>query len=80
MGISAVEIAPRIVADEKVCFNKPVIRGTRLPVVVVLHELVKGLKGRVGVKVKSRQMRERLLKFWSVITFHQLLAKQRGRR
>jgi uncharacterized protein (DUF433 family) len=41
--MAAVEIAPRIVVDEKVCFGKPVIKGTRVPVFVVLHELANGM-------------------------------------
>ena len=41
--MAAVEIAPRIVVDENVCFGKPVIKGTRVPVVVVLHELAHGM-------------------------------------
>jgi len=61
--MAAIEIVFRIVVDEKVCFSKTVIRGTRVPAVIVLHEIVKGLKGRVGEEVKSRQVRERLLKF-----------------
>jgi uncharacterized protein (DUF433 family) len=43
MVMAAIEIAPRIVVDEKVCFGKPVIKGTRVPVVVVLHELANGM-------------------------------------
>lgn len=41
--MATVEIAPRIVVDEKVCFGKPVIKGTRVPVIVVLHELANGM-------------------------------------
>ncbi len=41
--MAAVEIAPRIVVDEKVCFGKPVIKGTRVPAVLVLHELANGM-------------------------------------
>ncbi|MEN6627975.1 MAG: DUF433 domain-containing protein [Candidatus Sumerlaeia bacterium] len=33
------KIAPRIVADEKVRFGKPVIEGTRVPVDLVLGRL-----------------------------------------
>ncbi len=36
------EIAPRIVVDPAVCFGKPVIRGTRVPVEVVLGKLAGG--------------------------------------
>lgn len=37
------EIAPRIVADEKVRFGKPVIRGTRVPVDLILAKLAGGM-------------------------------------
>ena len=33
------EIAPRIVVDEKVRFGRPVIRGTRVPVDLILANL-----------------------------------------
>jgi len=38
-----VEIAPRIVVDEKVRFGKPVIKGTRVPVELVLGKLAGGM-------------------------------------
>jgi len=34
-----VEVAPRIVVDEKVRFGRPVIAGTRVPVDVVVGKL-----------------------------------------
>jgi uncharacterized protein (DUF433 family) len=37
-----IELAPRIVVDENVCFGKPVIRGTRVPVALVLGLLAGG--------------------------------------
>ena len=37
------EIAPRITADEKVAFGKPVIRGTRVPVALVVGKLAGGM-------------------------------------
>ena len=37
------EIAPRIVVDEKVRFGKPVIRGTRVPVELVVGKLAGGM-------------------------------------
>ena len=37
------EIAPRITVDEKVRFGKPVIKGTRVPVEVVLGKLGGGM-------------------------------------
>jgi len=39
----AVEIAPRIVVDEKVRFGKPVIKGTRVPVELILGKLAGGM-------------------------------------
>jgi uncharacterized protein (DUF433 family) len=38
-----VEIAPKIVVDEKVRFGKPVIKGTRVPVDLVLGKLAGGM-------------------------------------
>lgn len=38
-----VEIAPRIVIDESVRAGRPVIKGTRVPVEVVLAQLAAGL-------------------------------------
>ena len=38
-----IEIAPRITADEKVRFGKPVIRGTRVPVDLVIGKLAGGM-------------------------------------
>ncbi|MCS6910175.1 MAG: DUF433 domain-containing protein [Anaerolineales bacterium] len=37
------EIAPRIVVDPRVRFGKPVIRGTRVPVHVLLAKLAGGM-------------------------------------
>ena len=37
------EIAPRIVVDEKVRFGRPVIRGTRVPVDLILTKLAGGM-------------------------------------
>jgi len=37
------EIAPRIVVDEKVAFGKPVIRGTRVPVALLVGKLAGGM-------------------------------------
>ncbi len=37
------EIAPRIVVDEKVRFGKPVIRGTRVSVDLILAKLAGGM-------------------------------------
>lgn len=38
----AVEIAPRITVDPQVRFGKPVVKGTRVPVAVILDELAAG--------------------------------------
>lgn len=37
------QIAPRISVDEKVAFGKPVIRGTRVPVALILGKLAGGM-------------------------------------
>jgi uncharacterized protein (DUF433 family) len=37
------EIAPGIIVDEKVRFGKPVIKGTRVPVDLILGKLAGGL-------------------------------------
>ncbi|TRZ87708.1 MAG: DUF433 domain-containing protein [Methanosarcinales archaeon] len=37
------EIAPRITIDEKVRFGKPVIKGTRVPVDLILGKLAGGM-------------------------------------
>jgi len=37
------EIAPRITVDEKVAFGKPVIKGTRVPVDLVIGQLAGGM-------------------------------------
>ncbi|MCI0589834.1 MAG: DUF433 domain-containing protein [Planctomycetes bacterium] len=36
------EIAPRVTVDPAVCFGKPVIAGTRVPVAAVVEELSEG--------------------------------------
>lgn len=37
------EIAPRIIVDEKIRFGKPVIKGTRVPVALILGKLAGGM-------------------------------------
>lgn len=37
------EIAPRICVNEKICFGKPVIAGTRVPVDLILGKLAGGM-------------------------------------
>jgi putative transposase len=44
---------------------------------IVLEDL-KGMKGRIASQHKSRRMRQRLLNFWSVMTFHKILAQKAG--
>jgi uncharacterized protein (DUF433 family) len=39
----SVEIAPRITVDPTVCFGKPVIQGTRVPVALVIGKLAGGM-------------------------------------
>jgi uncharacterized protein (DUF433 family) len=38
-----VEVAPRVVVDPAVRFGKPIIRGTRVPVALVLSKLAGGM-------------------------------------
>jgi len=42
--IKVAEIAPRITVDEEVRFGKPVIKGTRVPVDLVLGKLAGGME------------------------------------
>ena len=37
------EITPRIMVDEKVCFGKPVIKGSRVPVDLIIGKLAGGM-------------------------------------
>lgn len=37
------EIAPRITVDEKIRFGRPVIKGTRIPVDLILGKLAGGM-------------------------------------
>ena len=37
------EIAPKIVVDEKVHFGKPVVKGTRVPIDLILGKLAGGM-------------------------------------
>jgi uncharacterized protein (DUF433 family) len=37
------EIAPRIEVDEKVCFGKPIVKGTRVTIELVLGKLAGGM-------------------------------------
>ena len=34
-----IELAPRIIVDDEICFGKPIIAGTRVPVEVVVGTL-----------------------------------------
>jgi len=42
---------------------------------IVLEDL-KGMKGRIKWQHRSRRMRQRLLNFWSIMTFHKILAQK----
>lgn len=37
------EIAPRIIIDERIRFGKPVVKGTRVPVDLILGKLAGGM-------------------------------------
>ncbi|MBI2321668.1 MAG: DUF433 domain-containing protein [Chloroflexi bacterium] len=39
----AIALAPRIVVDPAICFGKPIIEGTRVPVALVLGKLAGGM-------------------------------------
>jgi uncharacterized protein (DUF433 family) len=41
--LAMIEIAPRIVADQAIRFGKPVIKGTRVPVDLVVGKLAGGM-------------------------------------
>jgi len=38
-----IELAPRIIVDDEICFGKPTIEGTRMPVEIVLGRLGGGM-------------------------------------
>ena len=38
------EITPGIIVDDRICFGKPVIKGTRVPVEIVLGKLAGGAR------------------------------------
>lgn len=38
-----VEIAPRIAVDEKIRFGKPVIKGTRVPIDLIMAKVASGM-------------------------------------
>jgi uncharacterized protein (DUF433 family) len=40
--VVAREIAPRITVDPNVCLGKPVVKGTRVPIAIVLEQLSLG--------------------------------------
>lgn len=41
--MAKVKVADRIIVDPEICFGKPVIEGTRIPVYMVLELLGEGL-------------------------------------
>ena len=54
------EIAPRITVDEKVRFGRPVIKGTRVPVDLILGKLAGGMTYEEGM-VEDDLTREDIL-------------------
>lgn len=52
------EIAPRIVVDPQVRFGKPVIRGTRVPVHVLLAKLAGGMNPEVVAEEYGVQLED----------------------
>ena len=42
-GWKMAEIASRIIVDERVAFGKPVVKGTRIPVELVIGQLAGGM-------------------------------------
>jgi len=55
-----IEIAPRITVDEKLRFGKPVVKGTRVPVDLVLGNLAGGMEIEEVTK-EYRVSREEML-------------------
>lgn len=41
--MNMMEIAPRIIVDKGVCFGKPVISGTRIPIDLIIGKLAGGM-------------------------------------
>lgn len=39
-----IELAPRIIVDPRVCFGKPVIEGSRVPVALVVGQIRAGMR------------------------------------
>jgi len=58
--IEVIEIAPRITVDEKLRFGKPVVKGTRVPVDLVLGNLAGGMEIEEVTK-EYRVSREEML-------------------
>ncbi len=40
--LTPVEIAPRVTIDPRIRFGQPVVKGTRVPIAVILDELAAG--------------------------------------
>lgn len=50
------EIAPRITVDQEMAFGKPVIRGTRVPVALIVGKLAGGMSvGEVAEEYELQQ-------------------------
>jgi uncharacterized protein (DUF433 family) len=53
-----VEIAPGIAVDPEIRFGKPVITGTRVPVVLVLQKLASGMTAAAVMEEYELEARE----------------------
>jgi uncharacterized protein (DUF433 family) len=49
---------PRIVINPKIMIGKPVIKGTRVPVVLILHKLLAGLSVQEIIRQHPQLVRE----------------------
>jgi len=56
--IQMVKIADRIIIDPQICFGKPVIEGTRIPVHMVLELLGEGLTPQEIIEKCYSHLRE----------------------
>jgi len=56
--VHMVKIADRIIIDPKICFGKPVIEGTRIPVHMVLELLGEGLTPQEIIEKCYSHLRE----------------------
>lgn len=54
----AVKLADRIVVDPEICFGKPVVEGTRIPVHMVLELLSEGIAAKEIIEKCYSQLTE----------------------